>query len=187
MRKIKSGMLMSLDGVVDADDDWQYAYFDEELFARITAAWESSDAAVMGRRSFEGYAALREQQPDSPMLAFLKRVDRYVASTTITATDWAGTSVLGHDLHERLAALRRGAGADILVAGSPTVVRGLLAHGLLDELNITLMPVVVGHGQRLFPGGVSPQGLERLSLTLTGCTALGSGVLDLQYSPAAPT
>ncbi len=95
MRKIKSGIYISLDGVVETDDDWQFPYFDEELFTRIASTWNSSDVALMGRRSFEGYAALRVEYPDSPMLAFPERVERLVVSTTITETDWPGTVVLG--------------------------------------------------------------------------------------------
>lgn len=183
MRKITSGMFMYLDGVVHADDDWQFAYFDEELYARIIGAWQSSDAAVMGRRSFEGYSALRTKHPDSPMLAFLQRVDRYVVSTTMTQTDWPGTTVLDHDVYDRLAALKRQPGRDVLVAGSPTLVRGLLGRGLLDELNITILPIVVGSGDRLFPDATTAQDLNRLRLTLASSSALRSGALELQYVP----
>lgn len=70
MRKITTGLFTSLDGVVDADDDWQYPYFDEELFAGIAAGWAAAGAALMGRRSFEGYEQLRVAHPDSPMIAF---------------------------------------------------------------------------------------------------------------------
>lgn len=184
VRTIKTGMFMSLDGVIEADDDWQFAYFDEELFAGITSAWESSDAVVMGRRSFEGYDALHDDHPDSPVLAFLQRVDRYVVSTTISETDWAGTTVLGKDFYERLGELKRQPGADILVLGSPTLVRGLLGRGLLDRLNITVLPIVVGSGDRLFPESSTADDLERLRLTLAHSTTLGSGVLELQYVPS---
>lgn len=181
VRTIKTGMFMSLDGVVEADDDWQFAYFDEELLAGITGAWESSDTVLLGRRSFEGYDGLHADHPDSPVLAFLQGVDRVVVSTTISATDWAGTTVLGEDVYERLGELKRLPGADILVLGSPTLVRGLLGQGLLDELNLTVLPIVVGSGQRLFPESVPAENLDRLPLTLTRCTALGSGALELQY------
>ncbi len=183
MRRLTSGMFMSLDGVVDADDDWQFAYFDEELFERIGGAWQSSDAALMGRRSFEGYSALRAEHPDSPMLGFLQGVERYVASTTLTETDWPGTTVLGHDLEERLRALKQQPGGDILVAGSPTLVRFLLGRGLLDELDVVVLPIVVGSGDRLFPEASTAEDLERVPLRLIECHALGSGALALRYVP----
>lgn len=71
MGKIVTGLFTSLDGIVDADDDWQFPYFDEELFAAITAGWHSASTLLLGRRSYEGYERLRVEHPDSPMLAFL--------------------------------------------------------------------------------------------------------------------
>jgi dihydrofolate reductase len=182
MRKIVSGLFMSLDGIVDADDDWQFSYFDEEMFAELTAAWERASAALMGRRSFEGYNALRTDHPDSPMLGFLERVDRYVVSTTITETHWPGTAVLRDDVFDRLAALKDQPGGDILVCGSPSVLRGLLGHGLLDELNLVILPILVGSGGRLFLES-SAGDLNRLPLKLANSTAFDSGALSLQYVP----
>lgn len=183
MRKIVSGLFVSLDGVVQADVDWQFAYFDEEMFAGVTAAWTRAGAAVMGRRSFEGYNALHAQHPDSPMLAFLERVDRYVASTTASESDWPGTTVLRDDVYDQLAGLKQQPGGDILVCGSPSLIRGLLSHGLLDELNLLVLPIVVGSGDRLFPESSTGNDLNRLPLKLAGSTALGSGALSLQYVP----
>ncbi len=81
----------------------------------------------MGRRSFEGYNALHAQHPDSPMVAFLERVDRYVASTTASESDWPGTTVLRDDVYDQLAGLKQQPGGDILVCGSPSLIRGLLS------------------------------------------------------------
>jgi dihydrofolate reductase len=184
VRRIVSGLFSSIDGVVQADDDWQFAYFDEELFASITAAWRSADAALIGRRSFEGYRALREEHPDSPMLGFFDGADRYVLSSTIGDPGWPGTEVLADGL-DQVEALRQESGGDVLVCGSPSVVRGLLARGLLDELNITLLPIVVGSGDRLFPETVQ-SGPHRLPLTLAGSRALRSGAVELSYRRTAP-
>lgn len=183
MRKIFSELFVSLDGVVHADDDWQFAYFDEEMFAAVTAAWARAGAAVMGRRSFEGYNALHTQHPDSPMLAFLEGVDRYVASTTASESDWPGTTVLRNDVYDQLANLKHQPSGDILVCGSPTLVRGMLGQGLLDELNLLVLPIVVGSGERLFPESFTSNDLNLLPLNLAGSTALKSGVLSLQYVP----
>ncbi|GGG18124.1 pyrimidine reductase [Rhodococcoides trifolii] len=182
MRTIASGMFMSLDGVVQADDDWQFAYFDDELFASITAAWDGADTAVMGRRSYEGYRSLREHHLDSPMLGFLDGVDRYVLSTTMSDPQWPGTTVLSTDPFARLEELRNHSGADILVAGSPSVVRELLVRKMLDQLNVTVLPIVVGHGDRLFPE--SSDGLfDRLRLELHSSRVLGSGAIESSYRP----
>lgn len=183
MRKVFSGLFVSLDGVVQADADWQFTYFDEEMFAEVTAAWMRAGAAVMGRRSFEGYNALHTQHPDSPMLAFLEGVDRYVASSTVGENDWPGTTVLNDDVYDQLAALKQQPGGDILVCGSPSLIRGLLAHRLLDELNLLVLLIIVGSGDRLFPEASTGNDLTRLPLKLSRSTAFGSGALSLQYVP----
>lgn len=183
MRRLVSGMFMSLDGVVQASDDWQFSYFDEELLAGIGEGMQGTDTAVMGRVSFAGYNALHVEHPDSPVLAFLEGVDRYVASTTVADTDWPGTTVLREDVYGRIAALKDQPGGDILVAGSPTLVRGLLGRGLLDELNLFLLPIVVGSGDRLFPDESTGQDMTRLPLRLATSKTLRSGALKLQYVP----
>lgn len=183
VRKLVSGMFMSLDGVVQASDDWQFSYFDEELLAGIGEGMQGTDAAVMGRVSFAGYNALHVEHPDSPVLAFLERVDRYVASTTVTDTDWPGTTVLREDVYGHIAVLKDQPGGDILVAGSPTLVRGLLGRGLLDELNLFLLPIVVGSGDRLFPDESTGEDVTRLRLKLATSKTLRSGALKLQYVP----
>ena len=127
VRKIVSGMFMSLDGVVQADDDWRSPTSTKSCSRGSTQPWRAADAVVMGRRSFEGYNALRVEHPESPMLAFLERAERYVATTTMTRTDWPGTTVLGDDLHRELASLKHQPGANIDVAGSPTWCAGCSA------------------------------------------------------------
>lgn len=184
MRKIVTGLFTSLDGVVDADGDWQFTYFDDELFEWINAAWNRADVALIGRRSFAGYDALRRDHPDSPMLGFLERAERYVVSTTLKDADWPGTTIIGTDLHRQLTELKQRPGKDILVCGSPSVVRWLLARGLLDELNISILPVVVGSGPQLFPDSATDHALTRVSLDLTTTTTLRSGVVMLSYTPA---
>jgi dihydrofolate reductase len=153
------------------------------MFSEINAGWARAGAAVMGRRSFEGYNDLHTEHPDSPMLAFLERIDRYVASTTVSESDWPGTTVLRDNRYDQLAALKQQPGGDILVCGSPGLVRGLLGRGLLDELHLLVLPIVVGSGARLFPEVSTGTDLTRLPLKLTSSTACGSGALSLQYVP----
>jgi dihydrofolate reductase len=184
MRKIFTGLFTSLDGVVDADDQWQFPYFDEELFQGITAGWERAGATLLGRRSYEGFDALRGEHPDSPAVAFLDAVPKYVVSTTLDDAGWRGTTVLGdRDLREQVIGLKRQPGKDILVLGSPTLVRWLLRESLLDELNLTVLPIIVGSGARLFEDMDMPGG--HLGMELGGAKMLASGVLDLTYTPAS--
>ena len=175
-------LFMSLDGIVEADEQWQFPYFDEELFAGITASWARAGAVLMGRRSFEGYDRLRNTHPESPAVAFLDAVPKYVASTTLTHADWPGTTVLSDDLETQITDLRSRHPGEVLVLGSPTLVRWLLARGLLDVLAVTVLPVLVGAGPRLFddlelPG---PRGVR-----LIRSHALASGALELEWAAVA--
>lgn len=182
MRKIVTGLFMSLDGVVEADDAWQFAYFDGEFFEGVAAGWARAGAALMGRRSYEGYEALRGEHPDSPMVAFLDKTPKYVASATLREVGWSDTTLLVGDLYEQVTHLKRQPGKDILVLGSPTLVRWLLRNGLLDELSFSVLPIVVGSGVRLFRDMDMPGG--HVGLELEHAKTLTSGVLEVRYKPA---
>lgn len=180
MRRIVTGTFISLDGIVDADDDWQFPYFDEQLFSVIGEGWEGSDAVLLGRRSFDGYAQLQTDHPDSPALAFLNRVDRFVVSNTITEPAMPGSTVIsGGEAEQTITDLKAEAGKNILVLGSPQLTRWLLSRGLLDELNLIVLPIIVGSGPRLFED--TP--FERLGLRLRSSRALDNGALVLSYEP----
>ncbi|MQA73655.1 MAG: hypothetical protein GEU88_04780 [Solirubrobacterales bacterium] len=181
VRKIVTGLFMSLDGIVEADDDWQFAYFDDELLAGSTAGWARAGATVMHRHSYEGYDRLRVEHPRSPTVAFLDEIPRYVASTTLDEPSWPNTTVLGGDVHEQVTQLKQQPGKDILVLGSPTLVRWVLGNGLLDELNFSVLPIIVGSGVRLFEDMDMPAG--HVALTLEGTSTLASGVLQVSYTP----
>lgn len=177
MGKIVTGLFTSLDGAVDADDDWQYAYFDEELFAGIAAGWNRAGVLLLGRRSFEGYERLRVEHPDSPMRSLLESTPTYVVSSTLGDDQRDGVTVVDGD-SERIDRLRAETIGDVLILGSPTLVRWLLAEDLLDELNLTVLPIVVGYGPRLF----EDMPVTRLPLSLAASTALRSGALELRYT-----
>ena len=178
--KLVTGLFMSLDGIVEAEEDWQYAYFDDELFASIAAGWPRAGAGLIGRHSFAGYDRLRHEHPDSPAVHFLDSVPKYVASTTLAEVGWSGTTVLGVDLEAELARLRTKPGKDILVLGSPTLVRWLMAHRLLDALTFTVLPIIVGSGVRLFEDIELPTG--HLDMRLDAAQPLASGALQLRYT-----
>jgi len=182
MRMIRTGLFTSLDGIVDADDDWQFAYFDEELMGGIFDGLDGADDLLMGRVSYQGYARLRTEHPDSPVLPFLDARPKHVVSTTLTDRDldWEGATIIGGDVAAGIDALKRSPGGDVLLLGSPTLVRWLLSRGVIDELALTVFPIVVGSGTRLFENMPA----ERVGLHLTDSRALASGALSLRYAPA---
>jgi len=184
MRKLVTSLFISLDGVVEADNDWQFAYLDDETFGALTTAWDRVDAALMGRRSFEGYDEVRRANPDSPVVGFLERVSRYLVSTTPAEAPWQGSTVLSGNVREQLTQLKQQPGKDILVLGSPTLVRWLLAQDLLDELALIILPIIVGTGPRLFPEASAGDPLNRVGLNLADVKPLHSGALQVSYTPA---
>jgi dihydrofolate reductase len=170
---------MSLDGVVEAPSSWAGPYFDEELFDWIGTGLPLADAILLGRRTYLEFAELWPGQGSStPMGAFLNNTPKFVMSSTLETVDWGPASLVRGDLGEEVGKLKRQDGANIQVPGSPTLVRSLLAGGLLDELSLGVVPVIVGSGMRLFDGIGS-----QLALELVESRALGSSVLALTYRP----
>ncbi len=183
MRKLVSGLFMSLDGVVESPSSWVGPYFNDELAEWIGAGLPRADAILLGRRTYLEFAELWPRQGRStPMGAFLNDTSKYVVSSTLETLDWGPASLVRGDLVEELSQLKRQPGRNIQIPGSPSLVRSLLRAGLLDELSLGVVPLVVGSGARLFDGLT-----EQLPLKLIDSRALSAGVLALTYQPAMST
>jgi dihydrofolate reductase len=181
MRKIVTGLFMSLDGVVESPGSWASPYMNGEIFEWIGAGLPSADAILLGRCTYLEFAALWPSQGSSvPMAAFLNDTHKYVVSSTLDALEWGPSSLISSDLAGDLEELKRQPGGNIQIPGSPTLARSLLRDGLLDELSLGIMPVVVGSGMRLFEDITEP-----LALTLAECKALSTGVLAVTYRRAS--
>jgi dihydrofolate reductase len=140
----------------------------EELFA--------SDALLLGRRTYEGFAAVWPTVKDET--GFAERINslpKFVASKTIRKADWNNSTVLGGDLADEVRGLKDGSAGDILVYGSAAVVHALMPHGLVDEFRLMVYPTILGRGKRLFPDGV------KAAPRLVECKQLGSGIVLLRY------
>jgi dihydrofolate reductase len=181
MRKIVAGLLMSLDGVVESPDRWGWPrYMNAEMSEAITAGIAHADAVLLGGRTYAQFAEMwPKQSSDVPMADFLNRSPKYVVSSTLqTPLAWANSSRITGDLAEELTKLKTRPGKNIQVPGSPTLVRSLLSMGLLDELNLSICPIVVGSGMRLFDGVA-----DQVVLRLVHSTVLSTGVLGVTYQP----
>ena len=147
MRKVTAGLFSSIDGVVQAPNEWQPA-FDDEMGAALSRTLEEQDAVLLGRVTFEEWAGYWPTSTDEPFASWINRTPKYVASTTLDSVDALGEQHadqgLGHRLHRRLA---QQDGGTIGTAGSPTLVRVLIEHGLVDELMLMISPVVAGGGR----------------------------------------
>jgi dihydrofolate reductase len=179
MRKIVTGLFISLDGVVESPSDWLLS--SPDMWDVIGAGIAQSDAILLGRRTYLQFAEFWPNQgSDVPMADFLNKTPKHVVSSTLDSLDWANSSLLTGDLAGEVAKLREQPGKNIQIPGSPTLVRSLLRDGLLDELSLMVHPVVVGSGMRLFDGIAN-----QVHLKLVESTTLSTGVLSVTYQAAS--
>jgi dihydrofolate reductase len=178
MRDINAWLFVTLDGVVEAPENWVLP--DDEMFAAQEADYAEADALLLGRRSYEVFAASWPQRgSDIPNADWMNTTRKYVASTSLESPEWQNSTVIEGDVAEALVRLKSEEGKDIMVNGSATLVRSLLRDRLLDELRLYVHPVVAGSGARLFEDGGDP-----LDLALADSHAYENGVISLTYRPA---
>lgn len=178
MRKIVAGLYVSLDGVVEAPERWTGPYFDEELGQIVGALIAAGDTLLLERVTYQTFAAAFGGQAGG-MADTMNAIPKVVVSATLQRAEWQHSTLITGNVAEAIARLKAQSGKQINMSGSATLVGRLLRQGLLDELNLLVMPVLVGHGKRLFEGEEEPAALR-----LAASQALGNGVLHLVYRPA---
>ena len=180
MGKIVSNFFMSLDGVVEAPNTWHMPYFNDEMGAAIGKGMDTNAAFLMGRVLYDEWATFWPAQgDDDPFARFFNSHPKYVVSNSLQEASWSNTTIVSGDVAQQLRELKDRTDGDLVISGSATLVRSLLREGLVDELRVFLHPILVGHGARLFED-TTPHGLA-----LVGNEVLGTGVLNLTYTPAA--
>jgi dihydrofolate reductase len=174
---IKSGLFISLDGVIEAPETWHFPYFNDAMGAVVGELMRESDATLIGRNTYDGFAAFwPNADPDDPMTAAMNGARKYVVSNTLTDATWENSSVISGDVAAELATLKTD--TRLGTTGSATLVRWLVEQRLVDELHLLVHPIVVGHGKKLFEDGAT------VPLTLISSTTFDNGVLHLVYTPA---
>ena len=182
MRKVVSWLFISLDGVVEAPNEWQFDVMDNDMMAAITSQMEAEEAILMGRVTYQDWLPFWPSSTDEPYASHINQIPKYVVSRTLEEVEWGRwekPTLIKEDLAREINKLKGGSGKNISVSGSPTLVRSLLAENLLDELQLMIHPVVVGKGKRLFTEDVD---LKRLQLVDSKVT--GTGVVIVTYQPA---
>ncbi|GGU05971.1 dihydrofolate reductase family protein [Streptomyces coeruleorubidus] len=178
---------ISLDGVVQApggpqeDTDggfahggWSHPYFDEEVLGgAFDAGLAGAEALLFGRRTWQTMAAAWPERAGDPFADRMNSLKKYVVSRTLGEADltWNNTSLIpGDQAVARIRELREAEGGDLAMMGSPTLVRTLLSEGLVDELQLIVMPVLLGGGKTIFPddGGKRPMELVSTTTAKTG-------------------
>ncbi|MCG8914567.1 dihydrofolate reductase family protein [Actinokineospora sp. PR83] len=133
---------------------WARGRGDDETREFITRTYQRAEAFLFGRRTYELFASSwgsNDEMRAHPVGVALHGTPKYVASTTLTAPTWEGTTVLGGDLAAAIRELKARPGGELQVHGSGVLTRWLLEHDLVDEMTLVVIPVVVGQGARLFP------------------------------------
>ncbi len=186
---------MSLDGVVQApggaEEDtggafvhggWSMPYFDPEVMgAAVGEAMTTAEALLYGRRTWQVMAEAWPARAGDPMADRMNAMEKYVASRTLTPDDmtWNTTLLSPDNAVADIAALRERDGGDLLIWGSASLVRALLAEGMVDELMLMIEPILLGGGKGIFPD----DGMAR-PLELVKCVTAGTGVQICTYRPA---
>lgn len=183
MGKIVSNFFISMDGVVEAPDQWHFPYFDEDMGAAVSRGMQNASAFLLGRRMYQEWAEYWPSQTegeDTDFARFITDIPKYVLSNTLTEATWQNSTLISGDsdrVAARLREIKERTEGEIAMSGCTTTVRWLLANGLVDELRLLVHPIAVGHGQRLFDD--SPT----YPLRLRSCETLNSGVLNVSYAP----
>jgi len=185
MRKITAGLFIALDGVVEAPDQWHFPYFNHEMGAAVGASLGSADTMLFGRKTYDSFAGAWPEREaagdeDADFAKVLGDMRKIVVSNQHLEFTWRNSEQLEGDLVEAITALKNEPGdGDIGVSGSISVIRQLLAVGLLDELHLLVHPIAVRKGMRLFD-----EGEPTVPLKLISSETFSTGVLNLAYAPA---
>jgi dihydrofolate reductase len=178
MRKLKLAMYVSLDGVVE-DPAWTMPFWDDQLAVMQQDYLFDSDALVLGRVTYEGFAASWPTMEDTGEFGEkMNSMPKYVASRTLESGEW-NAEIMQGDVATEVGKLKAELGGDLLVYGSGDLVDELTRHGLIDEYRLMVHPVVVGAGKRIFNGGATA------TLGLVDTATTGTGVVVATYALGA--
>jgi dihydrofolate reductase len=177
MRKVVVYELLSLDGVAEQPDDF-ITDFDEMMRENLARVVTSQDAVLLGRRTYDDWAGFWPTSDIEPFATFINGVQKFVVTSTPVKQRWASSSVVGNDLAQFIADLKRQPGGDIGVHGSISLAQSLLKQSLVDELRLVIAPAVQIDGRSLFDHA----GPKRLSLTRSVTSPTGYLLVDFQVT-----
>jgi len=173
---------MSLDGVVDAPT-WTFDYgFDPQMGEAIGAVTQRCRGILLGRTTYEMFEPSWSTRTveDDPGAPFFNDTTKYVVSATLTTATWRNSTIIGPYDPDAIRSLKDEVDGDLYVSGSGTLVRAMLADGLIDGLHLFVYPLTRGSGPRLFPEQAAPA-----KLSLGASESYENGVVYLAYRPQA--
>ena len=196
MGKLTMAAFITLDGVMQApgnpDEDrdggfehggWSFPFAGEDMRDVIAHAFGQADCFLLGRRTYEIFAASWPNFPDKddPVASRLNTLPKHVVSTTMANAEWQPTTIIRGDLDAEVAKLKHHYEREIQVHGSAALAQALHSRGLIDEYRLFIEPVVLGTGKRLFELGATPTALQ-----LIETKRMDKGSLLAVYRPAGP-
>jgi dihydrofolate reductase len=179
MGKIAVHEFISLDGVYE-NPSWTFDYgFDPKMGETLSEVMGDSKAILLGRKTYEMFypSWSTRTAEDDPGAPFFNETLKYVVSGTLQDAPWNNSEIVGAYDADRIQELKDGTDGSLYISGSGTLVRGLLADGLVDELHLFVYPVALGTGERLFTG-------DQAKLKLLASDAYANGVVHVAYGPA---
>jgi len=167
MSRLAATLFMSLDGVVESPEKWSFPYWNDEIGKFKHEETFSSDALLLGRVTYEGFAAAWPSRKDPE------------GSRTLKKLEWNNSHLVRGDIIAEVSKLKQQPGKDIVIHGSPGLIRSLMPHDLIDEYRLLVYPLVLGHGKRLFDE------TNQTNLKLVESKTYDTGVLKLVYHRAS--
>ncbi|MFC5527927.1 dihydrofolate reductase family protein [Cohnella yongneupensis] len=176
MGKIRASIYLSLDGIMEEPGVWHMPYWDDEMANFQSEVFYPSDALLLGRVTYEGFAAawpkMKGEGADE-----MNAMRKYVVTTTLEEPQW-NASFIKNNIVEEVIKLKQGTDHQFLIYGSGRLIRTLMEHNLIDEFHFMVHPVVLGKGKRLFTEQ------DQRDLKLVGVKTTSTGVAILSYQPA---
>ena len=175
-RTLAATLFMTLDGVVEAPDKWSFPFWSDETGKFKSDELHATDALLLGRVTYEGFAAAWPGRKDEEGFADrFNSMPKCVASKTLKKLEWNNSHLIKGDLAGEVSRLKQQPGHDIVIHGSPTLIRSLLPHDLIDEYRLLVYPIVLGRGKRLFDEA------SQAKLKLAESETFSKGVVKLVY------
>jgi dihydrofolate reductase len=176
LRKLVVTEFISLDGVIE-EPRWTFKYWNDEIADFKGEESAASDALLLGRVTYQGFAAAWPESKDEGA-EYFNSVRKHVVSKTLEEPlEWNNSTLIKGNVVEEITNLKQQDGKDIVVHGSAKLVQTLVQHDLVDRYRLLVYPLVLGKGQRLFEEEATA------ALKLLESKSFNSGVVALVYEP----
>lgn len=180
MAKLVLAEFLSLDGVMEAPEEWHFPFIDDALGAHMLEDIRATEAMLLGRKTYDIFAAAWPGRDDEAGMArHINGMPKYVVSSTLDSADWENSHLIRGNLADEVRKLKQLPVTNVVITGSAQLANALIRENLIDEYRLLVHPVVVGKGKKLFA-----EGTQVPALTLVDSKVFGTGVIATTYVPA---